>query len=188
MDLKILGKKFGRNSPSFKRKAVPFSLTPLIIFFSVTFAYFFYFRRVWDVQSGKLLKNFLVSEKNVPVCFAKWSPNEKYILCGSFDGNWKLLNSENGRVARLYNGHMFNDYCLFAAFSLTKGKYIVSGSADNTVCVWDINTKKLLQRLNGHSDVVVAVAAHPTMDLIASGALDEDKTVRLWKVPSQASS
>jgi len=84
-------------------------------------------------------------------------------------------------VARVYSGHVFNDYCLFAAFSVTRGKYIVSGSADNRVCIWDINSKNLLQRLQGHTDVVVAVAAHPSLDLIASGALDTDKTVRLWK-------
>jgi len=28
---------------------------------------------------------------------------------------------------------------------------------------------------------VVAVSAHPTQDIIASGALDNDRTVRLWK-------
>jgi hypothetical protein len=30
-------------------------------------------------------------------------------------------------------------------------------------------------------DVVVAVAAHPSKNIIASGALDKDKTVRLWQ-------
>lgn len=138
-------------------------------------------RRVWDANSGSLLKSFLVADKNIPVCFAKWTPNQKYILCGSFDGTWKLLQAQTGSVARVYTGHMFNDYCLFAAFSLTRGKWIVSGSADNNVCIWDINTRALLQRLPGHTDVVVAVAAHPSVDLIASGALDNDKTVRLWR-------
>jgi len=64
---------------------------------------------------------------------------------------------------------------------LNGGKWIISGSADNTVCIWDINSKHLVQKLQGHNDVVVAVDAHSTSDLIASGALDSDKTVRLWK-------
>jgi len=76
---------------------------------------------------------------------------------------------------------LFNDYCVFAAFSLTSGKFIVSGSADNNIYLWDLNSRLLLQKLMGHTDVVVAVSAHPYSDIIASGSLD--KTVRLWKVP-----
>jgi len=138
------------------------------------------FVKVWDVTTGALLNSFLGSA-NTPVCFAKWSPNSKYILVGSFDGTWKLLNAKTGKAARIYTGHKFNDYCIFASFSLTGGKWIVSGSAENSVCIWDINSQELLQRLEGHNDVVVAVSAHPSVDIIASGALDNDTTVRLWK-------
>lgn len=138
------------------------------------------FVRVWDVESGSLLHNFVVSEKK-PVCFARWSPNGKYILVGSFDGTWKLLNAKTGQPARTYTGHHFNDYCIFASFLLSGGKWIVSGSADKTVCIWDINSKQLIQKLSGHTDVVVAVEAHPTNQIIVSGALDHDKSIRLWK-------
>eukprot|EP01125_Pyxidicula_operculata_P021659 TRINITY_DN848_c0_g1_i1.p1 TRINITY_DN848_c0_g1~~TRINITY_DN848_c0_g1_i1.p1 ORF type:complete len:295 (+),score=41.19 TRINITY_DN848_c0_g1_i1:359-1243(+) len=138
--------------------------------------------KVWDVESGSLLQNFAVNQHTqLPVCFAKWSPNGRYILAGSFDGTWKLINAGTGNAARLYTGHSFNDYCIFAAFSLTRGKYIISGSADNSVCIWDINSGELLQKMEGHQDVVVAVDSHPTVDMIASGALDSDNTVRLWK-------
>jgi len=127
---------------------------------------------------GELLKG---AEGDIPVCFAKWSPNGDYILVGSFDGTWKLLNAKTGTPTRVYKGHQFNDYCIFASFSLTSGTWIISGSADKTVCIWDLNSRHLLQQLEGHEDVVVAVSAHPTTDIIASGALDKDKTVRLWK-------
>jgi len=68
----------------------------------------------------------------------------------------------------------------FPLFLLSNSKSIISGSADKSVCVWDINSKELLCKLNGHKDVVVAVDAHPTRSLIASGALDKDRTVKLW--------
>lgn len=130
-----------------------------------------------------MLKRFSVSnDHKTPVCFAKWSPNGKYILVGSFDGTWKLLHSSSGTASRVYTGHSFNDYCVFASFSLTSGKYIISGSADNNVYLWDLNSRLLLQKLQGHKKVVVAVSSHPYSDIIASGSLD--KTVRLWKVPS----
>jgi len=142
--------------------------------------------RVWDVDTGNCRNSFLISDALTPVCFARWSPNGRYILVGSFDGTWKLLNHETGKVARSYCGHEFNSYCIFAAFFLsTDQKSIISGSADNTVCVWDLSSKELLQKLEGHRDVVVAVAAHPTQNVIASGALDNDKTIKLWSGKSK---
>eukprot|EP01126_Amoeba_proteus_P048358 TRINITY_DN5586_c0_g2_i4.p1 TRINITY_DN5586_c0_g2~~TRINITY_DN5586_c0_g2_i4.p1 ORF type:complete len:481 (-),score=152.33 TRINITY_DN5586_c0_g2_i4:132-1574(-) len=138
--------------------------------------------RIWEVKTRKLIKCLPVTSPDIPVCFANWSPNSKFILVGSFDGTWKLLDAEKVAIVRTYTGHVFDDYCLFASFSLTGNKSIISGSADGTVCIWDIGSSELLQKLEGHTDVVVAVAAHPTENLIASGALDGDKTVRLWRL------
>jgi len=137
--------------------------------------------RIWDVDTGNLVNDFLVKDQVTPVCFARWSPNGKYILVGSFDGSWKLLNCETGKVAKNYIGHQFNSYCIYGSFFLGGDtKMIISGSADNTVCVWDLNSKALLHKLEGHEDVVVAVDSHPSRGLIASGALEKDKTVKLW--------
>jgi len=138
------------------------------------------FVRIFDVDTGNLINNFLIQDPSTPVCFARWSPNGRYILVGSFDGSWKLLNAETGKVAKFYTGHEFNNYCIYGSFFLSCAKYIVSGSADKSICIWDINTKEMVQRLEGHKDVVVAVDSHPTSALLASGALDKDKTIKLW--------
>jgi WD40 repeat protein len=37
---------------------------------------------------------------------------------------------------------------------MTDGRSFFSGSADNTVCMWDINTKELLQKLSGHTGMI----------------------------------
>jgi len=33
---------------------------------------------------------------------------------------------------------------------MTKGKYVVSGSEDNKIYIWDLQTRKVLQILEGH--------------------------------------
>ena len=38
-----------------------------------------------------------------------------------------------------------------------------------------------LQTLEGHTDTVLAVAAHPTARIIASGGMVGDRTLKIWK-------
>lgn len=117
-----------------------------------------------------------------------------------------------------YTGHKNVKYCIFSAFSVTaRRKYIVSGSEDNLVYLWDLQTKQIVQTLAGHTgtyptspssrarvrvvwlpatswltlcpmcvwpsgraDVALCVDTHPSLNMIASGGIEADKTVRLW--------
>lgn len=53
------------------------------------------------------------------------------------------------RCTKVYKGHVNTKYCLQSAFSTTGDKYVVSGSEDNAVCLWDLNSRELVQRLDG---------------------------------------
>lgn len=81
--------------------------------------------------------------------------------------------------------------------------WIVSGSDTSEVCIWDGQSKELLQRLEGHTgesdqpgfvigrdaesrvdrsiDTVIALAVHPNKRMIATGGLERDKTIILWR-------
>ncbi|WP_448546111.1 NB-ARC domain-containing protein, partial [Roseiflexus sp.] len=62
------------------------------------------------------------------------------------------------------------------------GRFIVSGSWDNTLKVWDTDSGHLLRSLEGHTSGVYAVAVSPDGRFIVSGAYD--RTVKVWEAAS----
>ncbi|RDY10878.1 COMPASS-like H3K4 histone methylase component WDR5B, partial [Mucuna pruriens] len=62
-------------------------------------------------------------------------------------------------------------YCITSTFSVTNGKYIVSGSEDRCVYLWDLQQKNLIQKLECHTDTGIFVTCHPTDNKIASAGL-----------------
>ena len=77
----------------------------------------------------------------------------------------------------MLEGHKGEVYCV--TMGEVRGKIVVaSGSADDTVILWDLATRKLLGVLRGHSHDVcgVAMGAAGGRALVVSGS--EDKTVQ----------
>jgi WD40 repeat protein len=60
------------------------------------------------------------------------------------------------------------------------GKYMVTGSYDNTVKLWDYASGRELVTLSGHQNVVESVAFSPDGRTIASGSYDG--TIKFWDV------
>ncbi|MEH1771270.1 MAG: hypothetical protein V7L27_15655, partial [Nostoc sp.] len=57
---------------------------------------------------------------------------------------------------------------------------LVSGSADGTVRIWDLEAMQCLQTLHGHTGHVWCVACSTDGQTLASGSADT--TIRLWDI------
>jgi serine/threonine protein kinase len=85
------------------------------------------------------------------------------------------------RLLRTLQGH--SDSVDSVAFS-TDGRTLASGSNDNTIKLWNVNSGQLLRTLTGHSDSVDSVAFSPDGRTLASGGYGNDHTIKLWDAAS----
>ncbi len=93
-------------------------------------------------------------------------------------------NAAPGMVATM-KGHTEAVYSV--AFT-PDGKYVVSGSGDHTLKVWDSATGKEIKSFGGptgHQNLVMSVSVNPDGSLIASGGTDN--TAKIWDFPSSTS-
>jgi len=89
----------------------------------------------------------------------------------------KLKKINPPREIRTFKGHTkwINSVAI-----TPNGKYIVSGSGDKTIKLWNIKTGRLLRNFKGHTDGVLSVAITPNGKYIVSGS--SDKTIKLWDI------
>jgi COMPASS component SWD3 len=55
------------------------------------------------------------------------------------------------------------------------------GAAGGKVSIWDLATRRILQMLDRHQGQVVALAVHPTGRLIATGSVEPEKIIHIWR-------
>jgi COMPASS component SWD3 len=149
--------------------------------------------RVWDTATGQCLRT-IVHEDNAPVTCVRFSPNGRYILAWTLDSCIRLWNyiDGKGKCVKTYQGHANKKFSISGAFGTYGARqagpnqhaFVASGSEDGSVVLWDVSSKNVLQRLEGHGDAVLSVDTHPTERLIASTGLD--RIVRIWKAVDEA--
>lgn len=86
-----------------------------------------------------------------------------------------------GKCLKTYQGHRNEKFSIAGTFGVygdSDRAFVASGSEDSTLVIWDVSSKNILQRLEGHEGVVLGVDTHPDSSLLVSGGLD--CTVRVW--------
>ena len=141
--------------------------------------------QIWDALSGNHV--FTYHNHAAAVSSIAWSPDGQRIASASEDHTVHIWDTAPGlrwlRELALRSGFNYVVYegharAIQAVAWSPDGRYIASGSSDNTVQVWDASTNDTVTVYQGHSDEVRAVVWSPNSQFIASASFDH--IVRVW--------
>ncbi|KAI8377941.1 WD40-repeat-containing domain protein [Radiomyces spectabilis] len=150
--------------------------------------------RVWDIERGVCTHIFRGHTSTVrclqivvpTMVNGRLEPKEPLIITGSRDATLRIWRLPDPRKDEPYNGIGVNPWHMHTLVGhshsvraiAVHGYTLVSGSYDNTVAIWNIETGQLVHRMEGHTQKVYTVMIDTRRQRCMSGSMDS--TVRVW--------
>ncbi|PBK67092.1 WD40 repeat-like protein [Armillaria solidipes] len=143
---------------------------------------------VYDLRKSQQVYT-LTGHSDTPTSLAL-SPNGNYLLSPSFSSHTIIhdirpFSSSPTRIHRVLQGAPagFENTLLRGAWSKDdEGRRVAVGGADRAVCIWDVDSGKILYKLPGHKGTVTSVDFHPKEPIILTGS--KDGTMILGEIES----
>jgi WD40 repeat protein len=134
--------------------------------------------KIWRLSDGSLVRT--LTDPGYTVMAVGTGPDGLYLVCGGIgDGHlWRMDNWAH--VSTLQTSGTYSDPIESIVVS-ADGKYIIGGTWEEGIQIWDLSDGSHLRTLPGHTDWISSVAVSPDGQYIVSGSHDE--TVRIWRVP-----
>lgn len=150
--------------------------------------------RLWDITTAQCLRT-LDNETNSPVGSARFTPSSFFILAAALS-TIRIYSLYNSKVLKTFRDADYvcerypSPALVFAAH--TEGSEsvrdderparVLAGSEKGCAVIWDLQDRRVLQTLRGHSSPVVAVAVDPSGRRIATGSIEPEPTIKLWQL------
>lgn len=157
--------------------------------------------RIWDTSTGQCLRT-LVHEDNPPVTNVCFSPNGRFVLAFSLDSSIRLWDYVSGAVKKTYQGHKNKGFSIGGCFcvlddteaeaddsdeAVVNGEdlvsarrtlaFVASASEDGDIVLWDVVSKKVVQRISkAHDGVCFSVDVNGET-MVSAG---QDETVVVY--------
>jgi WD40 repeat protein len=164
--------------------------------------------RLCQLGTGQEVRRFFTGHERQVFSVAV-TPDGRYVVSGSWDGTVRLWELGTGEEVRRFRGHGWGVSSvavtpdglhanrptvvtkIVSSVAVTPdGRYVVSGSLDRTVRLWELGTGREVRRFTGHEGWVWSVAVTPDGRYVVSGSCQRleggkwipDNTVRLWEL------
>ncbi|KAH8080155.1 WD40-repeat-containing domain protein [Filobasidium floriforme] len=153
--------------------------------------------RIWEVSTGYCIRTLWGHDEWVRSVVP--SGDGKWLLSASSDQTARIWDRNEGDAKMVLRGHEHVVECaefapVAAYASIRKlagltaaagddraksdGCFVVTGSRDKTIRLWDVLTGQCLKVFMGHDNWIRAMTFHPSGKFLLSAS--DDKTIRIW--------
>ncbi|CAO3625159.1 unnamed protein product [Cunninghamella blakesleeana] len=133
---------------------------------------------IYDVD-GLQLKESCQFQESCSIGAVALSRDGKYVLTSiNIRNELHLWNVEDKSVCSKYEGYHQGEYVIRSSFGGPEETFILSGSDDNGIYVWNRDNQTLLEVLEGHQGRVNCVSWYPGNPMMFASASD-DHTIRM---------
>jgi len=130
--------------------------------------------RNYDIRMGQLQEDYI----GAAITSVRLSKDRNCILVSSTDNTLRLMDKANGTLLNEYKGHHHTEYKLRSAFS-NDDAYVLSGSEDNKMYIWDLLEGNQVATLEAHKGFVTSIDYHPTETSMITSSVDG--SVMIWE-------
>ena len=131
---------------------------------------------VWSINDFSLIKQISLCNKKIRSDDFNIRSKEAAIGCG--DGTIRIFDFETFEEKIVLNEHL-TDFSVNAVCYHPNGKYLLSGSRDATLKIWEIDTNYSLSRnIMAHNFAIYSIVFSPDNKKFATGS--RDKTIKIW--------
>ncbi len=168
---KLLGELSGHSRAIFKLAAFPGDRTLASVSADGT-------ARLWNISTSECLLVIpapVRQDRNLYFRSIAVSSDGQQLIAGANNGSLFACDVETGAIAELGSAH---DHPILDLAYSSNGKFFVAASSDQTVSIWNAQTREKRISLSGKSGAVTGICISP--DNLTIGSVATDGTIRLW--------
>jgi len=131
---------------------------------------------VWSINDFSLITALKLCDKKIRSIDFNIVLKEAAVGCG--DGSIRIFDFETFAEKKILKGHA-DDFSVNTVCYHPNGKYLLSGSRDAYLNVWDIeNDYALIHHIPAHNYAIYSIVFSPDKKFFATGS--RDKTIKIW--------